>query len=90
MEGLRSRSTVWSSVFGMLSVMLILEFWVHLLVPFLRQNLRFPFWPASAAVELFVSALLAATAAIRGSRIWWSAMFLATGTVAFLFFMLGG
>lgn len=86
----RFTNPVWPSVFGALSVLLTVEFWVHMLVPFLRRKVAFPFWPTGAAVELSLSSLLALVAAIRGSRAWWAAVFFAAGTLGFLFFMLGG
>ena len=75
---------------GALSVLLTLEFWLHMLVPFLREKVRFPFWPTGAAIDLLLAALLAVLAAIRGSRIWWGVVFCAVATLGFLFFMLGG
>jgi hypothetical protein len=80
----------WTSFVGVISVLLTLEFWVHLLVPFLRQSVPYPFWPTGATSALLVSALLALLAAIRGSRLWWVAVFCAAITLAFLFFILSG
>jgi hypothetical protein len=78
-----SRPT-WTLVLGVLSVLLTLEFWVHYLVPFMRINVRFPFWPTGAFVELLLSALLATLAAICGSRLWWGVVPCAVATLAFL------
>ncbi len=86
----RFTNPAWPSVLGILSVLLTMEFWLHMFVPFLRRDVPFPFWPTGAAVELLLSALLAALAAIRGSRAWWAAVFCAAGTLGFLLFMLGG
>lgn len=83
-NGSRLRSPGWPSILGALSVLLTLEFWTHLLVPFFRDNVPSPFWPTGALVELLVSALLATVAAIRGPRIWWVAVFCAVATLGFL------
>jgi hypothetical protein len=64
-----------------------MEFWIHLLVLHMREKVRFPFWPVVAFVELLLAALLALLAAIRGSRLWWSAAVCAVPT---LFFLLHG
>ena len=80
----------WTPVVGSLSVLLTLEFWLHMLVPFFRQNVRFPLWPTGAIVELLLSLLLASLAAIRGSRIWWLSALCAAGTLGFLIFLFGG
>jgi hypothetical protein len=78
-----SRQT-WTLVLGVLSALLTLEFWVHFLVPFMRANVPFPFWPTGAFVELSLATLLAATAAIRGSKLWWSIVVCAVATLLFL------
>lgn len=80
----------WTSVPGALSVLLTLEFWVHMLVPFMRKNVRFPFWPYGAFIELLIAAFLAALAAIFGSRLWWVVVLGAIGTVAVLLSMFAG
>jgi len=80
----------WTSVLGVLSVLLTLEFWVHALVPFMRERVRFPFWPAGAFIELLLAVLLAALAAIRGSKLWWAVALCAVGTLAFLLHMFAG
>jgi hypothetical protein len=80
----------WTLVLGLLSVLMTMEFWLHMLVPFLRERVRFPFWPAGAAVELLVSTLFAVLAATRGSRAWWIAACGAAASLGFLLFMLGG
>jgi hypothetical protein len=81
---------IWALVPGGVSVLLTLEFWTHLLVPFLRTRVRFPFWPTGAIIELLASALLAALAAIRGARTWWIVVFYACASLCFLLFMFGG
>ena len=58
-------------VFGVVSVLLLLEFWIHLLVPFVRGRVPFPLWPWSAMVELVLAALMAGIAAVRRPRLWW-------------------
>jgi len=89
-EASRVSRPTWTLVLGVLSVLLVLEFWVHTLVPFMRQNVRFPFWPAGAFIELLLAALLAALAAIRGSRLWWSVVPCALATLVFLLHMFAG
>lgn len=80
----------WTLVLGVISILLTLEFWVHLLVPFLRMRVRFPFWPTGAFIELMFSAFLAALAAIRGARTWWILVACACASLCFLVFMFGG
>lgn len=90
MERVLRTNPAWTAVLGTLSVLLVLEFWLHLLVPFLRQNVRFPYWPSGAAIELLIAALLAMLSAIRGSRFWWVVSFCAVASMVFLLLMLGG
>ncbi len=75
----------WSFILGSVSIVLTVEFWLHLLVPSLRRRIPFPFWPTGAFIDLSVSGLLAVLAAMRGSRFWWIAAVCAVGTLAFLF-----
>jgi hypothetical protein len=78
------------SLFGVLSVLLTVEFWVHMLVPFARRKIPFPYWPTAAFVELSFSLLLGLIAAIRGRRFWWAAAVAAVGTLGFFFFLFRG
>jgi hypothetical protein len=90
MEKVLRTNPPWTAVLGTLSVLLVLEFWLHLLVPFLRQNVRFPYWPSGAAIELLIAALLAMLSAVQGSRFWWIVFFCAVASMVFLLLMLGG
>jgi hypothetical protein len=83
-EALRGWRRTWSLVLGVLSVLLTMEFWIDLLVPYMRENVPFPFWPEGAFAELLLAALLASVAAILGSRLWWSAAACAVATLLFL------
>lgn len=89
-QNLSRRSPVWTLVLGVFSVLLTLEFWLHLVVPFMRTRVPFPFWPTSAFIELLLSALLAAIAAIFGSRIWWVVVFFAGAGLCILLFAFSG
>jgi len=81
---------IWTIVLGVISILLTLEFWFHLLVPLLRTRVRFPFWPTGAFIELLASAFLAALAAIRGARTWWIVVACACASLCFLLFMFSG
>jgi len=70
--------------------LLLTEYWLHMLVPFLRHNLRFPPWPTGAATELVISALLGVFAAVSGSRGWWAAVVCASVSLAIMLFMFIG
>jgi len=83
-------STYTASVLGSFSLLLTAEFWVHLLVPYLREHLRFPPWPTGEVVDLVLAAVLAGLAARHGSQIWWLGVVGAIMTLGFMFFMLGG
>jgi hypothetical protein len=89
-EESRASRPTWTFVLGPLSILLMLEFWVHTLVPFMRENVRFPFWPTGAFVEVLLAALLSALAAIHGSRLWWAIVLCALATLVFLLRMFAG
>jgi hypothetical protein len=74
----------WTIVPGLLGMLLVLEFWVHALVPFVRKNVPFPFWPVGAIVDMVLSTVFSALAAIRGSRIWWISCFLSLSALALI------
>lgn len=81
---------MWTSILGALSILPILEFWAHLLIPYLRNHVQYPWWPTSAVFVLLSSAVLAAIAAVRGLRVWWLSAAFALGALGFLLLVLGG
>lgn len=78
------------NIAGVLSILLLTEYWLHMLVPFLRHNLLFPPWPVGAAAELVISALLGVFAAASGSRAWWATVGCAIASLALMLFMFSG
>lgn len=57
-------------LFGILSVALTAEFWVHFAVPHLRENVPFLFWPEGVFAQLLLAGLTGGIAGCKGSR-WW-------------------
>ena len=86
----RFRNPVRPAVFGAASVLLMLEFWLHVFVPFWRENVRTPLWPWGALIELSLSAIFGVFASVRGSRLWWVVVLCAAESIGFLFFALSG
>lgn len=89
-QGATRPNPTWTVVLGVISILLTLEFWLHLVVPFLRTKVRFPFWPAGAFIELIASALFAALSAMRGARFWWIVAICACASLCVLVFMFRG
>jgi hypothetical protein len=83
-------SPVWTKFIGAISMLLILEFWVHMLVPYLRRNVPYPWWPTGTIIDLTLSTVLAGVAATRGSRLWWASAACAVGTLVLLIAMFAG
>jgi hypothetical protein len=71
--------------FGLVSALLVAEFWVHLAVSALWRPIDYPWWPYSVIIEMLLSIFAAIIACIRGSRWWVVPMALATLTLLFIF-----
>jgi hypothetical protein len=85
-----AKKPTWTYVAGAVSSLLGLEFWLHLLVPYLRWHVPFPFWPQGALIDLILALILGCAAAIKGSRFWWAACLVSLLGLSFLLFAFSG
>ena len=74
-----------AKAFGIASIVLTAEFWLHILVPYLRENVPYHWWPELAFVQLSLAGFFGIVAGIRGSRIWFLVGSLGLLTLVFIY-----
>jgi hypothetical protein len=76
---------IWTSAFGLLSILIVGYFWLLMLVP-IAWNLRFPGGGFALVAILLLSIIVSGIAGLAGSRRWYLVTIAAVGTFLFLGF----